>query len=576
MRSLSLAAGAVAIALLARSAAFAGGLTIVSRSPAALTVRIPDAQPGALYRVTYSDGKHTFVWENVQQPTGAASVKLADNEFLRPQYRLRCGSRASRADPVVFDDRLKGPIVGKKRRQYGVPVSTFGGAGFLVPGVSDLQRDDYGNFWLYLDHAPYAVLKYNSRFEYQFALLTPDRVLAHDTDADGNLYLLHPGNWMSKHSPLGENLAAWELPFGREPGEFVSASGMAIDRPAGLIYLADDALGRVQRFDLSMQLHPLPQTAWGWIGREDLAYTRPDRYDADTMSYQLDRPRQLRLDGNGHILVSCEHYISKFSLTTGRQEPFGSHPVLGWGGSFTDDASSPSAALDGHWQRHWLAGVDGVGNVYIADRENDFVIDPRLQVFAPDGDLSQVLDITRPLADESGKPVYVTAVAGLATSGDAVWIADAAGRVYQSPSRSGLTSGGRLFLGPGAAGRQFDLSAVDESKFTVEAQAERVQHSAEGLLLGFIGDNNETGNCEREGRPELGPGERSMWLPVRLGEPFTVTLLDSDGNTIPPSAYSIEAEQTPGLFGTLFDYFRVTNRSGAAWRSARFVAKATG
>jgi len=576
MRGCSLSAGALAFMCIACSAAFPSGLAVLSRSPSALTVRIPDAQPGTLYRVTYSDGKHAFVWENVLQPTGAASVKLTDDKLLRPQNRLRCESRVSRADPVVFDDRLKGPIVGRKRRQYGVPVSTFGGAGYLVPGVSDLQRDDHGNFWLYLDHAPYAVLKYNSQFAYQFALLTPDRVLAHDTDADGNLYLLHPGNWISKHSPLGENLAAWELPAGREPGEFVSASGMAIDRPAGLIYLADDALGRVQRFDLSLQLHPFPRTAWGWIGREDLAYTRPGRYDADTMSYQLDRPRQLRLDGNGHIVVSCEHYISKFSLTTGRQESFGSHPVLGWGGSFTDSVSSPSAALDSHWQRHWLAGVDNAGNVYVADRENDFVIDPRLQVFAPDGSISRVLDITHPIADESGNPVYITSVAGLAASRDAVWIVDAAGHIYQSPSQSGLRSGGRLFLGPGAAGRQFDLSAADESKFTVEAQAERVQHSAEGLVLGFIGDDNGTANCEREGRPQLDAGERSMWLPARLGEPFAVTLLDSDGNVIPPSAYSIETEETSGLFGTLYDYFRVTNRSGAAWRSVRFVAKATG
>jgi len=201
MRAFSLSANVLAVALLSCGAASAGGLTILSRSPSALTVRITDAQPGALHHVTYSDGKHTFAWDNVQQPTGAASVRLTDDKSLRPQYRLRCESRVSRADPVVFDDRLKGPIVGKKRRQYGVPVSTFGGAGYLVPGVSDLQRDDYGNFWLYLDHAPYAVLKYNREFAYQFALLTPDRVLAHDTDADGNLYLLHPGNWISKHSP---------------------------------------------------------------------------------------------------------------------------------------------------------------------------------------------------------------------------------------------------------------------------------------------------------------------------------------------------------------------------------------
>jgi hypothetical protein len=187
-----------------------------------------------------------------------------------------------------------------------------------------------------------------------------------------------------------------------------------------------------------------------------------------------------------------------------------------------------------------------------------------------------VLDVNHPIADQSGEPVYITAVAGLATSPDAVWIVDAAGRIYRSPSKSGLVSGGDLFLGPGATGRQFDLSAADESKFTVEPQAERVQRRVEGLVLGFMSGDSGTGNCEREGRPELDAGEHSMWLLVRLGEPFTVTLLDSDGNAIPSSAYTIEMEETPGLFGTRYDYFRVTNRSGGPWRSVRFVATATG
>ena len=572
MRVLSAGAGIVIIALLSSGAVRADGVTVLSRLPSALTVRLGGAEPGQLYHVTYSDGKHTYIWENLQ-PTGAATVRLTDDEHLRPEHRLRCESRVSRADPVVFDDMLKGPVVGKRRLQYGVPVSTFGGAGYLVPGVSDLRRDDFGNFWLYLDHAPHAVLKYNARFEYQFALLTPDRVIAHDTDAEGNLYLLHPGNWISKHGPLGESLAAWELPIGREPGEFVSPAGIAIDRAAGFVYVSDEALGRVQRFDLDLRLRPFPQTAWGWIGREDLAYTLPGRYDPDTMYYHLDRPRQLRLDRAGHLFVSCQHYISKFDLTTGRQEPFGASPVLGWGGSFTDDVFSPSAALDGHWQRHWLAGVDSAGNVYVADRENGFVADPRLQTFSPSGVLLQVLDVEHPLVSEAGKPVYITRVAGMASSAESVWIVDAAGRVYQSGAKSGLANGGRLFLGPGAAGRQFDLSAVDESRFSVEKQSERVQRSAEGLVLGFLPGDDGTGNCEREGRPQLDPGERSMWLPVRLGVPFTVTLLDTEGNEIPASQYLVEMEEKPGLFGTAYDYFRVTNHSGAPWRSVRFVAR---
>jgi len=60
---------------------------------------------------------------------------------------------------------------------------------------------------------------------------------------------------------------------------------------------------------------------------------------------------------------------------------------------------------------------------------------------------------------------------------------------------------------------------------------------------------------------------------VRLGVPFTVTLLDTEGNEIPASQYLVEMEEKPGLFGTAYDYFRVTNPSGAPWRSVRFVAR---
>ncbi len=66
-------------------------------------------------------------------------------------------------------------------------------------------------------------------------------------------------------------------------------------------------LGRVQRFDLTLTLQPMPETAWGWLGREDLAYRPVGQYDESSTYYLLDRPSQLRLDGRGRLLVSCEH-----------------------------------------------------------------------------------------------------------------------------------------------------------------------------------------------------------------------------------------------------------------------------
>jgi hypothetical protein len=475
---------------------------------------------------------------------------------------------------VVFDDLLKGSVVDKQRLPHGVPVSTFGGPGYLVPGPSDLTRDEFGNFWLYLNHPPYSVLKYDKELRYQFALLTPEHLVAHDTDAEGNLYLLHPGNWVSKHDPLGAPLGAWQLPAGRNLGEFASASGLVIDRENGLIYLADEVLGRVQRMTLDMVPVPVPYFAWGWIGREDLAYSQSGKYDPGSMHYQLDGPQQLRLDGAGHLYVSCRHYVSKFDLATGRQVHFGKHPVLGWGGSFTDSVFSASAALDGHWQRHWLAGVDAAGNVYIADRQHPLSVNSRLQVFSAQGELLQCLDLEDDLWDDQGRRVYIGKTMGLATEGTRVWLVDAGGRVYAGPVSGGLKSGGGLFLGPGAAGRQFDLSRVDEGKLKVEQQGQRIRHRSEGDVAAQPAAGQGTGNCERERRPLLRDGEASLWTPARLGEPFRVTLFDDAGREVPSADYLIDYEDEAGLFGTLYDYFRVTNRSGKDWRNVRFVAEA--
>ena len=433
------------------------------------------------------------------------------------------------------------------------------------------MRDPRGNFWLYLDHAPYALLKYDPGFHYQFALLLPGPALAFDTDGDGNVWILHPGNWLSKHTPLGQTLGAWDLPFGREPGEFSLASGLVIDRDHGFLYLADEVLCRVQRFDLNLQApaHSRPSAGDG-----SAAKTSATPASASTIPKPpttcLDRPRDLRLDGAGHLYVASEHYLSKFDLGSGKQLPFGNSPVLGWGGSFTDSAFSPSAATNGHWQRLYLAGVDRTGRLYVADRDNEFVRTQRLQVFSPDGQFEQVFSFDKPVKDISGAPAYLGAVARLALDGDRVWLADAAGRVYAS--QRGLQGGGKLYLGPGAAGRQFDLSQVEEAKFAVEAQTARAQHTTSGKVLAFAGDQETTRNCERDGITTLKNGERSLWLPVRLGEPFTVQFFDAQKQPLPDTDYRLDFEETPGLFGTRYDFFRVTNKSGKDWTAITFTA----
>lgn len=92
-------------------------------------------------------------------------------------------------------------------------------------------------------------------------------------------------------------------------------------------------------------------------------------------------------------------------------------------------------------------------------------------------------------------------------------------------------------------------------------------------MTAYPAEESETDNCEREGRAVLADGETSMWTPARLGEPFRVSLFEGSGEAIPSSQYLVELEEAPGLFGTQYDYFRVTNRSGREWEGVRFVAE---
>jgi len=81
-----LAAAALA---LASSGALGAGVSVLERSPTEMLIRLDGSRPGELYRVTYDDGKHRFVWENLS-PDAAGAVRLADDRHLRPEYRLQC------------------------------------------------------------------------------------------------------------------------------------------------------------------------------------------------------------------------------------------------------------------------------------------------------------------------------------------------------------------------------------------------------------------------------------------------------------------------------------------------------
>ena len=88
----------LALSSLAAGVSAAAEVAVLTRAPARLEVRLPNPAAGALYRVTYHDGKHTFVWENLQ-PDASGEVQLTDDRHLRPEYRLRCESRTDPRRP---------------------------------------------------------------------------------------------------------------------------------------------------------------------------------------------------------------------------------------------------------------------------------------------------------------------------------------------------------------------------------------------------------------------------------------------------------------------------------------------
>lgn len=347
---------------------------------------------------------------------------------------------AGRNEATAPLDLSRGPVV----QEVG-SAGEAGAArsGYRPPVASDLRRDPFGSFWLYLDRPPYRIRSYDASFVYRFGIEFSRRVLAHDTDADGNLYVLCEGNRVSRHAPDGRLLAAWRLPEGCQPGEFARASAMAVDTLGRCVYLADADLHRVQRFSLDMQLRPFPFTIWGWIGREDLSYVHLGAYRPETSYYRLDRPQGLAVDPTQRVLyVVNQHFISKFDLGTGKQEPFGRFPALGWGGSFSDSARSESAALDGHFQDIWLSGVDQHGNLYVSDAYNPHLSNGRIQKFSPRGELLGKWDANSALVDDKGQPVRLGPVRAIAfgPQGQA-WLTDLSGRIYEGP---GLASGGRI------------------------------------------------------------------------------------------------------------------------------------
>lgn len=552
-------------------------------------------QTGDLLTVTYNDGARNFTWQNLPVSEDKR-VLLRDDQYLLPSQRLQCPSDVSNLR--IFDDLSKGSeYVGgngmRYRQAYGVPVQSFGGPGTTTSyWYTSLKRDVQGNFWASGAWAP-SISKYNNQFDFQFSIELGggpfQQIQDYDTDGQGNLYVLSSilsedfsvivSQRISQYNTDGQLLQVWELPRGTQPGEFGDAAGLVIDQSAGYIYISDDELHRVQRFTLGLAVEPFTFNSWGWIGLEDLSFIHEEFYTPEHYG-RLDRPTQLALDGNGHIYVNNHHFISKFSVATGEQLPFGQYPVLGWGGTFPLEESSHSvwAGHDGHWEWQWLAGVDRRGNIYVSDWSNSYVPFTRIQKFDANGQFVAKWDYLSGIVDREGRPVYLTSAFSIAM--DTPWGTDtttlvaweSGGRFYKSED---FQSGGDLYLGPGYQGCQFDLTRVKQTDLAVSKQTSFVHKAVTGTLTTFSNlDFNGvpyTYNVEAETNTAIPDGMTSLWMPVRLGEPFQVRLLEN-AVEIPASDYALYIETQPGTFGTVHDYFRVVNQSGRTWTNVTFVA----
>jgi len=548
-----------------------GGVEILQAQPHSLKVRLAGVNPETLYTIRAQTPAGIFIWENLK-PQADNSLLLQDDGHLQAGLRLRCPSRGLETDPAYFDDYNKGQWQGKHRLPYGVPVSTFGGPGYLATAATWVERDVRGNFWIYQDLRPWRIANFDENFNYRFSLAFPHRLKALTCDAQARLYVLEEGNLLSRFDADGRPMDFWRLPEGYREGEFQQASGVAIDPIGDWIYLADEKLSRVQRFDDELRSSPVPVVPWGWLGREDLSYLESGAYDQNS-KYRLDRPRRLALGPKRLLYADCAYYVMRFDLTNGNQAPFGVNGVLGWGGTFTDSANSLSAAANAHWQEHILAGIDPQGNIYISDTANAYVNNLRLQSFSPDGGFLEKYDLDREITAADGSRIYLVPPLGMAfakgKSGIKIWLAEGGNRIYECLN---LASGGRTYLGPGAPGKQVDLTQLTSQDFSVAPQASLLSRKVEGTVMTFGAGRRGTYNCEAERNAELPNGASSLWLPVRLGATFTVTFFE-ENRPVSESDYSLEIETAPGVFGTRYDFFRVTNKSGHTWRNIRFIAE---
>ena len=211
-------------------------------------------------------------------------------------------------------------------------------------------------------------------------------------DGQGNIYVADQGNRrIEKFDSNGKFLLAWGTE-GKDDGQFQSPVGVAVDSK-GNVYVSDQLASRVQKFDGNGKF----LTKFGGPGNangefSNMVYMITDDQDnlyvtdINTGNVQkfdpngkflakwdscgdrgLARPTGLAVDNQGNL------YVTELGARTlGANSPGprvckldrAGHSVFAWGSR---------GAGDGQFIRPYAVAVDGEGNVYVADTNNQCI-----------------------------------------------------------------------------------------------------------------------------------------------------------------------------------------------------------